>query len=274
MAKKRMRKVSLGFIDLGDDNFPQQGKEYKLVPANGTEVGNLPYPDSNLYLIRIQVVNFYVEDLPDFTQKNEALIKFTSKTRDPKSVDNKENLTFSLEFNVTDRSYAPGFLERIIFRNLLMREYLELGFNLIELDRQSVETYGKVATIVRDSGLDKIDALNSIPYLKVATRLFDGTIRTFGKDSDDLVWSEAPSLYLKPGPGGSFLRSGIYVIYETNSLYRNKTGRQKKKPGRKMPIGKLYYKDGELKHQGDPDHPLSNHLIFSINLEAASHLSV
>ena len=266
---KQMRKVSLGFVDLDGDKFPKQGQSYQLVPANSEEVGNLPKPEANLYLARLQVVNFYIEDLPDFTQKNEALIKFTSKTRDPKSVDNKESLTFALEFNVKDRSYAPGFLERIIFRNVLMREYLELGFNLVELDKQSVETYSKIATIVKDSGLDKIDALNSIPYLKVATKLFDGAIRTFGKDSDDLVWSEAPSLYLQPGPGGSFLRTGIYVIYETMSLYQSRTGK-KKKPGKKMPLGKLSYKDGEISHTSDPGHPLSNHLVFSVSLEGAS----
>lgn len=267
-TKKRMRKVSLGFVRLGADEFPEPEKDYPLVTASSRDVGALPAPDTEFKLLRLQLLSLYIEDLPDFTNRNEALLKLGAHTRTREDVSNKEELSFALEFNVLDRSYAPGFLQRIVFRNVLLREFMEVGLNLVELDKNLADAYSKVAAVIEESGLSQIDAINSIPYLKVATKLFDGLIREFGKNADDLVWSESPALYLQPGPGGAFLRTGIYVLYEARSLHPTRTS--KKKQGKPMPLSKLLYRDGEIRHPSDPDWPLSNHMIFSTFLEPFS----
>ena len=101
-TKKRMRKVSLGFIDLGADEYPEPGKDYPIVNAASRVVAALPVPDSEFKLLRLQLLSLYIEDLPDFTNKNEALLKLGAHTRTRESVGNREELSFVLEFNVTD----------------------------------------------------------------------------------------------------------------------------------------------------------------------------
>ena len=267
MAKKnKMRPVRLGFVDLAGDDYPKQGQDYNIVTAASHAVGSLPYPGTEYKLFRMQLLNMYVEDLPDFTNQNEALLKLGGETRDHDESANKEKLTYSIDFNVKDRSYAPGFLNRVVFRNVLLREYFDLGLDLVELDKNLSDTYSKVAKVVDDSGLSGIDAINSIPYIKVATKLFDGLIRTFGKNADDVVWKEVPGLYLVPAPGGAFLRTGVYVLFEQRSIYSTRKGN--KKPGKAMPISKLLYRDGEVRHASDANWPLSNHLVFNTLLEA------
>jgi hypothetical protein len=263
--KKKMRKVSLGFVDLGGDTAPDSSKDYSLIKAASQIIGSLPMPETEFKTLRLQLLNLYIEDLPDFTNKNEALLTLRTSTRVREDKANKEDLAFSVEFNVKDGSPAPGFLQRMAFRNVLLCQFFDLGLDLVELDKNLSETYGKVAKVIEDSGLSSIDALNTVPYLKVATKLFDGLVKTFGKNADDVVWSETPALYLEPGPGGAFLRSGIYVLYETKSLHPRKGSRQK--GGKTMPIKKLVYRDGEIHHVDDPKFPLSNHLIFSISLK-------
>lgn len=268
MAKNKMRPISLGFVDLKNDTSPKPGSKYQLVDVASDTVGKLPVPPTEIKSVQIRLLNMFIEDLPDFSNNNESLLKIKAHTRTRNKTKeltaNKEDLSFSLDFNVKDGSTAPGFLQRVVFRNMLINQFLELELDLVELDKHLKDGYSKVMKIVTDSGLENIDAINSIPYIKVATKLFDGIITTFGKNADDKVWSEVPSLDFAPGPGGAFLRSGIYVLFESKSIY-NQRGK-KRKPGKKMPISKLEYKDREISHSTDPNWPISNYLIFMIDV--------
>jgi hypothetical protein len=266
--RKVMRTVNLAFVDLRGDRSPLPGKDYELVDATSEAVGALPIPPSDFKSLSLQLLNLYIEDLPDFTHKNEGLLKLNSETRTYKDKSNKEELTYSVEFSVRDRNYAPGFLQRDVFKHVLIQNTLNLSFNLVELDKDLAEVYTKVAGVVNDSGLSSIDALNTIPYLKVAAKLFGGLIKVFGKNADDLVWSEAPSLDLSPAPGGAFLRTGIYLLYEMKSIHPTKSSRNKE--GIKIKVKDLLYSDGEIRHKDDPQFPLSNHLMFNIRIETAA----
>ena len=273
MAKaKKMRPTSLGFVNLGNDSNPKPGTKYPIVDVASDVVGSLKYPQTEFKNVQVRLLNMYIEDLPDFGNKNESLLKLKAhtRTRDNSGTvsGNKEDLSFSLEFNVKDFSPAPGFLQRVVFRNMLVNQFLELETDLVELDKGLIDEYKKVKKIVTDSGLDGVDAINSVPYIKVATKLFDGIISTFGKNADDQVWKEMPSLDFSPGPGGAFLRTGIYVLYESRSAYKEYG--LKTRPGKKMPITKLRYKDNEILHESDKKWPISNHLIFMINVSSYS----
>jgi len=92
----------------------------------------------------------------------------------------------------------------------------------------------------------------------VATKLFDGIIRTFGKNPDDHIWGEFPTLELVPIVGGAFLRSGIYVLLEQRN--------NKKKQD--IPVDSLAYKNGEISIKDGFDLELPNHLVFGVRIRA------
>jgi len=100
--------------------------------------------------------------------------------------------------------------------------------------------------------------LAGIPYVGVATKLFDGIIRTFGRNPDDHIWGEFPTLQLIPVVGGAFLRSGIYVLFEKQNIRKKK----------KVPVEALGYKNGEvfIKKGLTVDRP--NHLLFGVLIQA------
>jgi hypothetical protein len=100
--------------------------------------------------------------------------------------------------------------------------------------------------------------LAGIPYVGVATKLFDGIIRTFGRNPDDHIWGEFPTLQLVPVVGGAFLRSGIYVLFE-------KKNNKKKK---KVTVEALGYKNGEVFVKKDHTVDLPNHLLFGVLIQA------
>ena len=265
-SKRKSRKVGLAFVDLQSDPFPESGRNYTLVDPASICVGDIPYPDTELKLLRVQVLSLYIEDLPDFRNRSEGLLTFAAVTRTRGDSANKEDLEYSLGFSVKNRDYAPGLLQRMVFRNVLVREFFDLGIDLVELDSQFADAYKKVSTVVDESGLTSIDAIQSVPYIKVATRLFGGLVESFGKNIDDVVWSEMPSLQFSPGPGGAFLRTGIYVLHEQRSLHQTKSARQRG-GGKRFPLNSILFRDGRLEHADKDAFPLPNHLIFSIQTE-------
>lgn len=265
-SKRKSRKVGLAFVNLGPDAYPEPGQDYALVSAASTDLAERACPNTEYKLLRVQLLNLYVENLPDFANRAEGLLTIEARTRMREDKSNKEDLAFSLKFSVKDRDYAPGFLQRLIFRNVLVREFFELGIDLAELDSQFSDTYAKVAGVVDESGLSSIDAINSVPYIKVASKLFDGLTQAFGKDADDVIWSEMPSLQFNPSPGGAFLRTGIYVLHEWRSLYSSRVSRQKKR-GRQFPLKDVAFRDGKIAHRSDAGFPLPNHLVFSLQID-------
>jgi hypothetical protein len=141
---------------------------------------------------------------------------------------------------------------RGVFRNVLFREWINLRLNLYELDTDAEVYFKKIKSVIDGvPEIKNLDVLKGIPYLNLATQLFEGLITTFGKNPDDRIWGEIPILELNPTPGGAFLRTGIYVLFETvNSL------------GRSISVEHLKYKDGKLAGTDVPSQRLPNHLLF------------
>jgi hypothetical protein len=230
------RAVQLGFVDLGEDSLPVEGKTYKIIPASSNKLGGIKYPDSQYKKLNLDLTAFYCEDLPDVFGSNEGLFKASINTRNPQDLDAMADISFVSKFSVKDKCPAPGFLYRAIFRNVIFQDFINFDFQLYELDTDSEVYYEKIKTIL-DSvpEIKSLNVLSGIPYLSLATKLFDGIVKTFGKNPDDQVWGEIPTLDVEPTPGGAFLRSGIYVIFEA-----------KNKKGTKVDHSSLAYKDGEI----------------------------
>ena len=101
--------------------------------------------------------------------------------------------------------------------------------------------------------IKSLDILKGIPYLNLASHLFDGIVTTFGRNPDDHLWGELPILEIEPTPGGAFLRTGIYVLAERAT-----------KGGESITFERLQYKDERVVHMDR--RRLSNHLIFGVNV--------
>ncbi len=87
-----------------------------------------------------------------------------------------------------DGNYADGFLDKEIFRNVMFADYINLKFDLFELDTNAEAYYNKIKGVF-DSvpELKTLDILNGIPYLSLATKMFEGIIKTFGKNANDPI---------------------------------------------------------------------------------------
>lgn len=254
------RTVRLGFIDLSEDRRPKRDKTYDVIGASSAKLESLPFPeDSEFRRLSLDLYNFYVEDLPDFTSNNEGLMKVQVNTRNPQDLsETPSDVTFVTKFKAKDKSYAPSFLYRGVFRNVLFREWINLKIDLYELDTDADLYYDKIRSVIDGvPEMRNLDVLAGIPYLGVATKLFEGIIRAFGKNPDDHIWGEFPTLELVPVVGGAFLRSGIYILFE-----------QKNNKKKKVPVEAIGYKNGEAFVKKEFDIDLSNHLIFGVRTQA------
>jgi hypothetical protein len=206
--------------------------------------------------MHLDLYEFYVDDLPDFlSKKNEGLLKIQASTKNPQDLSGSmTDAAFLTEFKAKDRSYAPTFLYRGVFRNLLLQDWVTLSFELYELDSDASEYYGKIKDVIENvPEIKSLDVLKGIPYLKLATQLFDGIVTTFGKNADDHLWGELPILEVQPTPGGAFLRTGIFLLAE------------KLHSGKKMiELSDLLYQDGRIKRRKGKKLP--NHLLFGVSL--------
>ena len=255
------RSVALGFVDLKGGKRPEPNKAYEIIEASSAELEALPFPeDTEFRRLSLDLNNFYVEDLPDFTSNNEGMMRLQVNTRNPQNLaEIPTDMTFVNKFEVKDKSYAPSFLYRGVFRNVLFREWINLRIDLFELDTDANVYYDKIRSVI--DGVPEIrnlDVLAGIPYVGVATKLFEGIVRTFGKNPDDHIWGEFPTLQLIPVVGGAFLRSGIYVLFEKKNI------KQKKK----VPLKDLGYKNGEVYVKKDSKVHLPNHLLFGVLIQA------
>jgi hypothetical protein len=161
---------------------------------------------------------------------------------------------FVTEFQAKDGSYAPTFLYRGVFRNVLFQDWVTLSFQLYELDSDASKCYAKIKGVIDDvPEIKNLDILKGIPYLNLATQLFDGIITTFGRNADDHLWGELPILEVQPTPGGAFLRTGIYVLAEKMTS-----------SGKLLEFGAVQYEDGRINRKNGKKLP--NHLLFGVSL--------
>lgn len=251
------RALQLGFVDLGEDHpRPDSDEAYDIVSASSQVVGRVPYPDSAYRRLNLDLYEFYVDDLPDFPgTRNEGMLKIQASTKNPQDLGGSMTEAASVtEFSAKDRSYAPSFLYRGVFRNLIVQEWVTLSFELHELDSDASEYYGKVKSVIDDiPEIQNLDVLKGIPYLNLATQLFEGIINTFGRQGDDHLWGELPILELEPTPGGAFLRTGIYLLAEKHN------GK-----GKRVDLASLVYKDGQV--HSKIRKRLPNHLLFGVSV--------
>jgi len=113
---KEQRPISLAFVK--EDGGLIHASDISQAPPAGEQ--------KQLYEADMSLLSFYVEDLPDFSNKNEALLKIEINSRDPKNAQSKNNFTFALDFKARDGDYAPGFLSRKIFRSALFDDQITL----------------------------------------------------------------------------------------------------------------------------------------------------
>ena len=251
------RALQLGYVDLAEDHpRPEAGKAYQIVSASSQQVGRVPCPISDFRRLHLDLYEFYVDDLPDFlSKKNEGLLKIQASTKNPQDLTGSmTEAAFVTEFKAKDGSYAPSFLYRGVFRNILLQDWVTLSFELYELDSDASEYYGKIKDVIEDiPEIKNLDILKGIPYLNLATQLFDGIITTFGKNADDHLWGELPILEIQPTPGGAFLRTGIYLLAEKMTS-----------SGKLVELRNLEYMDGQVRRKKGKKLP--NHLLFGVSL--------
>lgn len=255
------RPIRLGFVDLLGDSRPKRDKIYDLVSASSARLEDLPFPDdSDFRKLSLDLYSFYVEELPDFIGKNEGMIKVQVNTRNPQNLsESPSDVTSVTEFKAEDGHYAPAFLYKGLFRNVIFREWINLRIDLYELDTDAAEYYNKIKSVIDGvPEVKNLDVLAGIPYLGVATKLFDGIIKTFGRNPDDHIWGEFPTLELVPVIGGAFLRSGIYVLFEQQTHKKEKD----------VPFDSLGYKNEKVIIKDGFDLNPPNHLIFGVRIQS------
>lgn len=254
--------LRLGFVDLGADSRPVLGKAYPIISAADQKLEDLSFPTSTLKALKLDVNAFYNDHLPDFWGgTKEGLFKISINTKNPTApVTGGENeVTNLVDFKVKDGNYANGFLYKGIFRNVMFADYINLKFDLFELDTDAEVYYNKIKGVF-DSvpELKTLDILNGIPYLSLAMKMLEGIIKTFGKNANDHLWKEMPLLEINPSIGGAFLRNGLYVIFEQiNSKKETIT------------FEDLQYKDEFLEIKDKKKSRMSNHLILNIRITSS-----
>ncbi len=255
------RALQLGFVDLAGDMHPKTNKRYRIVTASDEVLANLPVPNTPFKRLKVDLYAFYVDDLPDFwSKKNEGLMKISINTRDPQNLHGSDkDATLATNFSVKDKHYAPSFLYRGVFRNVLFEDFINLRFDLYELDTDADVYFNKVKSVINGvPEMRNLDILKGIPYLNLATQLFDSIVTVFGKNADDHIWGEIPILDINPIVGGAFLRSGAYVLFENQNSDKDT-----------ITVSNLEYLNGKIVlKRGTTRTQLPNHLIFGIGLSA------
>ncbi|HEV7333097.1 MAG TPA: hypothetical protein VGN63_18830 [Flavisolibacter sp.] len=251
--------LQLGFVDLGSDSRPESKKPYPLLSASHAALEQKPIPTTNFKRLHLDLLSFYNDNMPDFLGgKKEGLFKISINTRDPQNLTHSENdVTLAIDFKVKDGQYAPGFLHKGIYRNVIFSEWINLKFDLYELDTDADVYFDKVKSVI-DSvpEMKNLDVLKGIPYLNLATKLFEGIIKTFGKNADDRLWGEIPILEITPTIGGAFLRSGIYIIFQRVNSKKEEVS-----------FDNLLYRDNRLEINNGSIKRLPNHLILTVALQ-------
>lgn len=261
-SKAKQKAIRFGFVDLEGDLHPDATKDYFVKSASDISLMSIDFPkDTTEKKLDLTLISLFIANMPDFTKMNEGLLKIDINTRNPQNTNDKNKISSSIEFVVKDGTYAPGISNRGIFRNIIFRDFVNLGLSLVEIDKNFSDAYDKVKGIVNNvEGLKTLDVLNGIPYLNLATNLIDNVVSTFGENQDDQVWLNLPLLDLEPGPGAAFLRTGIYVAYQIEN------------EDKKISVNHsdLIYSDGKVRHKDSTsgNNLMSNCLVFSVRLRS------
>ncbi len=252
------RQINLGYIWIADADYPDPANSYDMISPTSPKLADLPYPRNAEYRqLDMTVLNFYTRDLPDLTHTNEGLLDLSINTRNPRDPAQKERIRLSLDFTAQDGEYVPDFRFRRVFRSILFRDYVELQFELIEIDEDLKESYARVKEVLGDiRGISVLDVAMGMPYVAVVSRIMERLVGVFGRNQSDVVWKNSLTLELEPPPGACFLRPGIYVIYESE-------------PGLSVNDAKLHFRGGVLRRHDGTVAP-QNHLCFSLGLAASA----
>jgi len=252
------RNLQLGIIDLKEDKRPKNNKRYSVISAGDYKLESAEIPQSSHMLLDLDLYALYIDDLPDFNKKNEGLLKISINTKNPQDLKASDTMaTLVTNFTSKDGSYAPSFLYKGVFRNILLEKWVNLKFDLYELDSGAEQYFSKVKQVINGvPEIKHIDVLKGMPYISLATSLFESIISTFGRSKDDHMWGEIPLLDINPTIGGAFLRSGIYVLFEdTNSQKAKISYRHLEYMNERLVVKKSITKK-----------TLSNHLLFGVQL--------
>ncbi len=183
------RALQLGYVHLGADHpRPRTGQEYSVISASSEEVETVAAPQSTYRRLHLDLYSFFVDDMPDFASRNnEGMLKVQVSTKNSQNLDGSTfDASFGTEFRDHDGSYAPTFLFRGVFRNVILQDWINLKVELHELDTDASVYYQKIKGVIEKvPEVKSLDILKGIPYLNLATQLFDGIITTFGRNLDD-----------------------------------------------------------------------------------------
>lgn len=248
------RAPHIGFVDLNGDVGPAEGKTYSVLPASALKLADLPTPASPRMHVDLDLHAFYSGDLPD-SRSSEGMLRIQVDTRSPQDLTAEATASFLTKFRAKDKEYVGGFHSRGVFRNVLVDQYINLRFALVEFDTDAAVYFDRILKVVKDSGLDEVDVIKGIPYLDVGTKLIESIVRNFGKNQDDELWTEVPILQIVPIPGSIFLRNGIYVIID--------------RPSRDAGFpASLTYRNGQLRFANGALE--TTHLVFGLGLRPAA----
>jgi hypothetical protein len=258
---KKDKALSYGFVDLGGKDFRSTAEGRPVLDATDGRIGELPVGPSitdaiPLYAATMQVLELWIEDLPNAPFiKNKGVLRLAGRTRADADPNMHIDAAVDLDFTVNDRRRASVAFE-MGFANLMFRNRLDLGFELIELDSDPKDKYQQIKnSIDTESGRQLLDVLNGVPYVQLATRIADGLIQAFGKNESDLVFDGDPVFAIHPAPGAPFLRSGIYIAYENAED--------------DLPPTQLWYRDRRVERAGEDKRLDRNYLVFSMLIEPA-----
>jgi len=150
ISSSSQKSLQLGFVDLGTDLRPVAGRSYPIISAGNARLETLPVPMSTLKVLKMDILAFFNDHMPDFFGgTKEGLFKVSINTRNPQTPTAGENdVTVAIDFKVKDGQYAPSFLYKGVFRNVLFSDWINLRFDLFELDTDAEVYYNKVKGVI------------------------------------------------------------------------------------------------------------------------------
>jgi hypothetical protein len=259
MAEQRALRI--GYVDFAGNQGPDDGVAYAILDAANPRVGLQPVgvnctADDAAFQATVQVLTLWVADLPDVGfgpwKTNEGLLKLSGRTRRSDKPDEKLDLAATIDFAVRDRR-SSGIDFELGFIDVLFKNRLIVGLELIELDKDARQYYRKIKEAVGPAAGNELTSIaKGVPYLQLATKIADGLMDAFGNNDPDRAWHANPAFAVKPLPGAPFLRTGAYVVYED--------------PRHDLQPGDLAYLDQAVCHEASGKQIDRNYLMFAVGI--------
>lgn len=258
-----LKKIRMAYVllDEGGGNSPEvvDATDERLILPNTLKKYREGEKEHSLDLA---ILSFYAHGFPEvFNRTGEIMIKMTLNSRIDKDSEKKAILSQVLNLKVDKKTYAAGVYSRVIFKNMLFRNDVELGIQLKEMDEGIVELYPKVKQVFDEiNDHQSFDMISNIPYCKMITKFSDAVFKQVKTlDLYQEMWDTLPTMSLRPFKGGVVLREGIYVIYETVTQKDNNITHEN-----------FSYEEGNvvLKDRKNDDKP--NYMVFSVRFNEHS----